>query len=76
MKVLRVSGFGVAEFADEIDALDLAQVHGDDCAGGVQEFEFALIHELRRGHVAGDGVAVHFADDYFFVGRGHRRCRG
>ncbi len=39
--------------------------------GGVQEFEFALVDELGRRDVAGDGVPVHLADDYFFVGRGH-----
>jgi hypothetical protein len=30
------------------------------------------VDELGRRDVAGDGVAVHFADDYFFVRRGHR----
>src|ERR1700691_4436163 len=60
--------FGVAEFAYEINALDLAQVHGDDRAGSIQQFEFALVDELRRRDVAGDGVPVHLADDYFLVG--------
>jgi len=64
-------GFGVSELADEVDAVDLTQLYGDDRPGGVEQFEFAFVDELRGGDLAGDGVAIHLADDYFFVGRGH-----
>ena len=40
--------FGVAELAHEIDALDLAQVDGDDGPGSVEQFEFAFLDELGR----------------------------
>jgi hypothetical protein len=45
-------GFGVSELADEIDAFDLAEVHGNYVAGGIEEFEFAFGDELRGGDVA------------------------
>ena len=63
--------FGVAELAHEVDAFDLAQIHGDHVAGGVKQFEFALVDELGGRDIAGDGIAVHLADDDFLVGRGH-----
>jgi hypothetical protein len=57
----------IAKFAHKINTLDLPQVDGDDCSGSIQQFQLALMHELRRGHVAGDRVPVHLSDDHFFV---------
>lgn len=68
-------GFGVAEFPDEVDALDFAEIHQNDVPRGVEQFEFAFVDELPRGDVAGDGVAVHLADDHFFVRRRHKEDR-
>src|SRR5215469_10765840 len=67
-------GFGLAELADEIDSLDLAQVDEDDRSGGVKYFDFAFVDELGRGHVTGYGVAVHLANDDFFVRRRHGKA--
>ena len=68
-------GVGVGEFADEIDGLDIAEVDGDDVAGGAEEFEFAVDDKVGGGNVTVDGVAIVLAHDYFFVSRGHERRR-
>ena len=64
-------GFGVAELADEVDALDFLEVDADDVAGGVEQFELAFVDKAGGGDVAGDGVAIQLADDDLLVGRGH-----
>jgi len=62
---------GVGKFADEVHGLDVAQIDGDDVAGGVEQFEFAVGYEIGGRDVAADGVAVVFPHDDFFVSRGH-----
>jgi len=63
--------FGIGKVAYEKDAFDFTQVDANDGSGGIEEFEFALMHEVCRSDVARNSVAIHFAHDNFFVSRGH-----
>ena len=67
----------VAKLAHEINALDLLQVDGNYSPRGIEHFHLALVHDLRRRHVARDRVPVHLADDHFLVRRRHKgSCQG
>src|SRR5216683_1043406 len=42
----------IAKLADEINALDLAQVDSDNVPRSIEQFQLTVLHELRRGNVA------------------------
>ena len=58
---------GFAELADKIDSLDLAEVYQDHRARRVEHLDLALIDKLRGRDISRDGIAVHLADNDFFV---------
>src|SRR5579862_5241996 len=67
-KSLAAERVGIAEFADEINRLDVPQIDGDHVSGGVQQLQLALADEVGRGNVSVDRIPVHLADYDFFVG--------
>src|SRR6267378_4351828 len=38
----------ITKLADEINALDLAQIDSDNVARGIEQFKLTVLHELRR----------------------------
>jgi hypothetical protein len=42
----------VTKLADEINALDLAQIDSDNVPRGIEQFKLTVFDELRRGNVA------------------------
>ena len=73
--VQRVHGHGVAQHVDV--AVFLRQALGEwlplVAAGlAAEDPQLAFVDEVGRGDKAGDGIAVHLADDYLFMSRGHR----
>lgn len=64
---LAVGFVGVAEVADEMNALHILQVEGDQSSGGVQHFQLACVEEMR-GHESIHGVAIEFTDGDLLVG--------
>src|ERR1019366_2913762 len=66
--------FRITEFANEVNALDLAQLDGNYIAGRVQQLQLSVSNK-RSTNVTIYGVAVHLADDHFLVCGGHRPNR-
>ncbi len=61
----------ISEFADEVHALNIAQLNCDNVAGGVQQFQFAVMDEIGRRNVTVDRIPVHLPDYDLFMGGRH-----
>lgn len=62
---------GIGKIADKVNRLDVAQIDGDDVAGGVEQFEFSIDDKVGGSNVSADGIAIVLPHDDFLMSRGH-----
>ena len=70
-KGLAIGRFRFPKLPDEVNHFNILEFNADNVAGGVEQFQFALVDEIRRCHVPVNGVAIDFADNDFLVSGGH-----